>query len=98
MIFTPHWPSRLRDVYLPISTITERLRVDVESESESESETINNIVLLGDYNVEPYDKRIVHHLQSSREKELVLTRTCRFLSFPLSNITETNHHAVSPVW
>lgn len=70
VFYLSHWPSRLRDVDLQISSIAERLRVDVETESE----TINNIVLVGDYNVEPYDKRIVHHLQTSREKELVLKR------------------------
>jgi exonuclease III len=69
-IYTSHWPSQLRNADLQLSSIAERLRCDIETESES----VDNILLVGDYNVEPYDKRIVHHLQSSREKELVLKR------------------------
>lgn len=88
--YLSHWPSHLRDVGLQISSIAERLRIDVEAESE----TIENIVLVGDYNVEPYDERIVHHLQSSREKELVLKRPNIFYNpcWKFLTATQTHHN------
>lgn len=70
IFYLSHWPSRLRDIDLQITSIAERLRIDIEAESE----TVNNIILVGDYNVEPYDKRIMSQLQSSREKDIVLKR------------------------
>ena len=66
-IYLSHWPSRLNDVSLQVTSIAERLRVNIEDELKE----IKNIILVGDYNVEPYDSAVVHQLQSSREKTLV---------------------------
>ncbi|MFW6761115.1 endonuclease/exonuclease/phosphatase family protein [Acinetobacter pittii] len=66
-IYLSHWPSKLNDVSLQIESIAERLRVNIEDEL---NET-KNIILVGDYNVEPYDPAVVHQLQSSREKTIV---------------------------
>ncbi|HDX5826427.1 TPA: endonuclease/exonuclease/phosphatase family protein, partial [Acinetobacter baumannii] len=66
-IYLSHWPSKLNDVSLQIVSIAERLRVNIEDEL---NET-KNIILVGDYNVEPYDPAVVHQLQSSREKTIV---------------------------
>lgn len=71
VFYLSHWPSKLNDVSLKISSIAERLRIDAESELRQDC----NIILMGDYNVEPYHDAVVHHLQSSRERELVLKRT-----------------------
>lgn len=66
-IYLSHWPSRLNDVSLQVISIAERLRVNIEDELKE----TKNIILVGDYNVEPYDPAIVHQLQSSREKAIV---------------------------
>lgn len=66
-LYLSHWPSRLNDVNLQVSSIAERLREKIESELEE----TKNIILVGDYNVEPYDSAVVHHLQTSREKTIV---------------------------
>jgi exonuclease III len=66
-IYLSHWPSRLNDVSLQVISIAERLRVNIEDELKE----TKNIILVGDYNVEPYDPAVVHQLQSSREKTIV---------------------------
>ncbi|ENX01664.1 hypothetical protein F900_01424 [Acinetobacter modestus] len=66
-LYLSHWPSRLNDVSLQVSSIAERLRINIEDEMTQ----TENIILIGDYNVEPYDPSIVHHLQTSREKTIV---------------------------
>ena len=78
VIYLSHWPSKINDVTLQLSSIAERLRVDVESELESGKK----ILMMGDYNVEPYHDAVVHHLQSSREKNLVLNRASNVLYNP----------------
>ena len=66
-LFLSHWPSRLNDVSIQVTSIAERLREKVENEL-LESK---NIILVGDYNVEPYDSSVVNQLQTSREKNIV---------------------------
>jgi hypothetical protein len=70
IFYLSHWPSQINNVDLQIASVAERLRTDIENELP----LIEHIVLIGDYNVEPYDKAIVHHLQSSREKQVVLKK------------------------
>ncbi|ELW9271201.1 endonuclease/exonuclease/phosphatase family protein [Acinetobacter baumannii] len=69
-VYLSHWPSRLNDVSLQTISIAERLRVNIEDELQE----TRNIILVGDYNVEPYDNAVVHQLQCSREKSLVLKK------------------------
>ncbi len=66
-LFLSHWPSRLNDVSFQVSSIAGRLREKIEEELKE----TKNIVLLGDYNVEPYDPAVVHQLQASRERLIV---------------------------
>ena len=66
-IYLSHWPSRLNDVSVKVVSIAERLRVNIEDELKE----TKNIILVGDYNVEPYDPAVVHQLQSSRERAIV---------------------------
>ncbi|MNE16291.1 hypothetical protein D3C80_1092320 [compost metagenome] len=70
IIYLSHWPSKRNDVYLKLTSIAERLRIDVEVELALG----RKVIMMGDYNVEPYHDALVHHLQSSREKELVLNK------------------------
>lgn len=70
IIYLSHWPSRLNDVNIKVSSIAERLRVQIEDELSSNE----NIILIGDYNVEPYDSAIINQLQTSREKDLVIRK------------------------
>lgn len=94
-IYLSHWPSKLHDNSLKIASIAERLRVNIEEELEE----TKDIILIGDYNVEPYHQAVVHHLQSSRERDLVLKKPnvfynpCwKFLSSTNKKILKPNYH------
>ena len=77
-LYLSHWPSQLNDITLKLSSIAERLRIDVENELAIGKK----IIMMGDYNVEPYHDAVVHHLQSSREKDLVLKKAPHVLYNP----------------
>lgn len=70
VVYLSHWPSKLKDNYLNTGSISERCRMDIEMQMES----VENIILMGDYNIEPYEDAIVHSLQTSREKDIVLAK------------------------
>ena len=74
VLYLSPWPSRLQDNYLNIGSISERCRMDIEMQMES----VENIILMGDYNKEPYEDAIVHNLQTSREKDMVLAKPTVF--------------------
>jgi len=74
VIYLSHWPSKLKDNYLNTVSISERCRMDIEMELEN----FENIVLMGDYNIEPYEDAMVHNLQTSREKDTVLAKPSVF--------------------
>lgn len=70
LIYLCHWPSKLRDTSLDVISISERCRVDVEIQAKN----TDNIILMGDFNLEPFEKALVHNLQTSRAKDVVLDK------------------------
>lgn len=70
VFYLSHWPSQLQNNALNTVSISSRLRFELEGELDEK----NNIILMGDYNVEPYSDEIVHHLQSSRDQKIVLKK------------------------
>lgn len=74
VVYLSHWPSKLKDNYLNTGSISERCRMDIEMQLEG----VENIILMGDYNVEPYEDAIVHNLQTSRDKDVVLAKPTVF--------------------
>lgn len=69
-LYLSHWPSQLQDSSLNTATISSRLRFEVEKDLEEKKE----VIMMGDYNVEPFSDEMVHHLQSSRDKDIVLKK------------------------
>lgn len=69
-LYLSHWPSQLQDNSLNTATISSRLRFEVEKDLESHKE----VIMMGDYNVEPFSDEMVHHLQSSRDRDIVLKK------------------------
>lgn len=69
-IYLCHWPSKLRNVNLDVGSISERCRIDVELQLKN----VDNIILMGDFNIEPYEIPLVHNMQTSRDKKLVLDK------------------------
>jgi len=70
-LYLSHWPSRLQDNSLNTATISARLRFEVEKDLDNNKE----IIMMGDYNVEPFSDEMVHHLQSSRDRDIVLKKS-----------------------
>lgn len=70
-LYLSHWPSQLQDNSLNTATISSRLRFEVEKDLEGDKE----IIMMGDYNVEPFSDEMVHHLQSSRDRDIVLKKS-----------------------
>lgn len=69
-LYLSHWPSRLQDNSLNTATISARLRFEVERDLDNNKE----VIMMGDYNVEPFSDEMVHHLQSSRDRDIVLKK------------------------
>lgn len=70
-ILVSHWPSRLRDAAKDRSRLGTRLR-DVIDRIYDESAGVPHIILLGDYNDEPFDDSMCNCLRATRDKMLVL--------------------------
>lgn len=68
ILFLSHWPSRIRNEEEKRDDIATRLRINIENGFNETSK----IIVLGDFNVEPYHNTIIHKLQSSRAKGVVL--------------------------
>lgn len=70
-LFISHWPSRLHgDAEEKRISLSVSLRSKVD-EILSSNGTDSLIVLLGDYNDEPFDRSLNTHLQASRDRNLV---------------------------
>lgn len=69
-LYLSHWPSQLQDNSLNTCTISSRLRFEVEKDLLAGKE----VIMMGDYNVEPFSNEMVHNLQSSRDKDIVLKK------------------------
>lgn len=70
-LFLSHWPSRLNaQQYEPSRHLFGiRLRDAIDRVRENDLEA--QIILLGDYNDEPFDASIAEHLMATRDKDLV---------------------------
>ena len=74
-IFASHWPSRLwcEENNADRHVLGIRLRDEVDKVI-NQSPAPPHIILLGDYNDEPFDKSLSHHLMATRDIELVQKR------------------------
>jgi hypothetical protein len=84
-VFLSHWPSKLRDNTLNVIEISIELRKKVHELLENEE----NVILMGDYNLEPYSTEIVSFLNSSRDKSYV-TQKKKVLYNPCWNLLPVN--------
>lgn len=75
-IFVSHWPSRLRmqQNHSDRHFLGLKLRVCIEELLEIYQEKMT-LVLLGDYNDEPFDISLAEHLMASRDRALVRNRS-----------------------
>lgn len=72
--FISHWPSQLRgDAHEARVDAAVRLRGVVDEALEADPTA--NLILLGDYNDEPYGESVMHRLHSSRERSLVQSKS-----------------------
>lgn len=67
VLYLSHWPSQLKNREIE----TNELAVSLKKEIRNILNENENVILMGDYNVEPYDRSIVKHLGSSRNKQQV---------------------------
>lgn len=74
ILYLSHWPSNIRNVEEKRDDIAIRLRINIE---EGLKET-NKILVIGDFNVEPYHSAITNKIQSSRSKSVVLKNKMTF--------------------
>jgi hypothetical protein len=71
-LFISHWPSRIYAKYEAIrETLAERLRRNV-SEIINSGRISPSIILMGDYNDEPFHRSINEKLMSSRDRNRVI--------------------------
>lgn len=70
VLYLSHWPSQQRTKDSTYNSIAQDLRAEVNKDLELR----HNVILLGDYNVEPHHPSMITGLQASREKELVKYR------------------------
>lgn len=67
VLYLSHWPSQLRNSEIQTTHIAISLKNQIREILEEQ----RNVILMGDYNLEPYDKCIVNYLGSSRSKDEV---------------------------
>ncbi|MCE5257199.1 MAG: endonuclease/exonuclease/phosphatase family protein [Spirochaetaceae bacterium] len=82
-IFVSHWGSRLlgKEIEIDRRELGMRLR-DKVSEARSSCEAPAHIILMGDYNDEPFDDSLAKHLLATRDRELVLKKPEELLYNP----------------
>lgn len=70
-LFISHWPSRLNcDSGQPIrATLGDRLRQNVDAVFDVDQKA--NVILIGDYNDEPFDASLSDHLRATRDRDLI---------------------------
>jgi hypothetical protein len=72
-IFVSHWPSRGQDEnILSRETVAERLNDQVKEIYEQSANA--SIILLGDYNDDPFDKSLSWHLPATRDRHLAVKK------------------------
>jgi len=73
-IFVSHWPSRLYLHEDRVDRIEFGLRLRDQVDLLLSSDPATNVILLGDYNDEPFDSVIAEGLRATRDKRLVARR------------------------
>lgn len=86
-IFLSHWPSRLKDNSLNVTEISIELRKKVHEYLDRNE----NVILMGDYNLEPYSTEIVNYLNTSRDRNYV-SRKSKVLYNPCWNLLPISPH------
>lgn len=69
ILYVTHWPSQLNDNSERRRTIASYMRKDILEEKKILKNT--KFIVLGDFNVEPYDSSILHGLRSTRDKKVI---------------------------
>lgn len=69
ILYVAHWLSKLKDNSERRRSVASYTRKDILDEKEKYPET--KFIVLGDFNVEPYDASILNGLRSSRDKEII---------------------------
>lgn len=87
VLYLSHWPNRQSADDSLYNSISQDLRGAVNSDLVQS----HNVILLGDYNVEPHHTSIVSGLQTSREKNLVKYRKT-LLYNPCWKFTTASQH------
>ncbi|WP_228198355.1 endonuclease/exonuclease/phosphatase family protein [Acinetobacter soli] len=70
ILYVAHWLSKLRDNSERRRSVASYTRKDILDEKEKYAET--KFIVLGDFNVEPYDTSIIYGLKSSRDKAKIM--------------------------
>lgn len=70
ILYVAHWLSKLRDNSERRRSVASYTRKDILDEREKCAET--KFIVLGDFNVEPYDTSIINGLKSSRDKAKIM--------------------------
>lgn len=90
VLYLSHWPSQLRNSEINTTHIAINLKNQIR-EILSEN---SNVILMGDYNLEPYDKCIVELLGSSRDKKQVKENTTLLYNPCWGLLTPKNNESI----
>ncbi|MGS7250326.1 hypothetical protein ACQ7NP_04245 [Pseudomonas anuradhapurensis] len=87
-ILVSHWPSRMFGEDQDRSVYGVRLRDQVVEILEHSAESY--IIMMGDYNDEPFDRSLSHHLMASRDIDLVRQKKSPFVQSVLAAVRKEN--------
>lgn len=95
LLYVAHWPSHLGDNNEKRRSIASSTRNDIVNEKERISST--KFIVLGDFNVEPYDSSILNGLRSSRDKNVIKSNPSLFYNpywkfLPIKEDTPSGSH------
>jgi len=94
-IFVSHWPSRGQDEnILSRETVAERLNDQVKAIYEKSPNP--SIILLGDYNDDPFDKSLSWHLPATRDRQLAIRKRLFYNPF-WRQLGESEPHSFSNI-
>jgi len=92
-VFVSHWPSRAHtENTLARETIAERLYDQVEDISKQFSNPL--IILLGDYNDDPFDKSLSWHFPATRDRDLAKAKRLFYNPF-WRHLGESEPHSLA---
>jgi hypothetical protein len=95
-VFVSHWPSQGQpENVLARATVASRLNDQVK---EIDGQALNaSIILLGDFNDEPFDKSLSWHLPATRDRNLAKKKNGLFYNPFWRRLGESEPHSFSPL-